>query len=83
MWQLIETAPKDGTVIDLWNAACGCRVENASWFGGVWIAPDAPIHEDDDVTHWMPLPEPPSSNGEVRGEQLAASPAREAGEPRL
>lgn len=66
-WQPIETAPKDGTEIDLWSPVIG-RLENAKWgvkrqawmdwgvdgFGGVgWCAVGYK------VTHWMPLPNPP------------------------
>ena len=51
-WQSIETAPKDGTPIDLWHTG-KFRCENC-WWDGAWIG--AP---DDNVTHWMPLPNPP------------------------
>lgn len=67
-WQQIETAPRDGTVIDLW---AGARRADCFW----WVSEDC----DDDShwrqeyaevggcsfavdatpTHWMPLPEPP------------------------
>lgn len=62
-WQPIETAPKDGS----WVLVCAGR--------NVWIAQWATpkTHADssisgwraghtytDGVTHWMPLPEPPS-----------------------
>lgn len=60
-WQPIETAPKDGTEIDVWNASAECRVVNASWSDGMWIADDAPSSDEDDVTHWMPLPKAPNA----------------------
>jgi hypothetical protein len=71
-WQSIDTAPKDGTTIDLW--VNGDRAANCFWFLG-W----EPIDEDDkphwrqryseapgssepldaEPTHWMPLPPAP------------------------
>jgi hypothetical protein len=69
-WQPIETAPKDGTVIDLWDAYCKCRVVNASWAHHYFLN-SKPQNEKswgrDDrdgpfcakPTHWMPLPEAP------------------------
>ena len=61
-WQPIETAPKDGTVIDLW--ADGQRLPNCKWRYGGWSQeyaehPSAHFDIYDEPTHWMPLPEPP------------------------
>lgn len=71
-WQPIETAPKDGTRVDLW--VYGDRVCDACWSGsrGQWVNPQPTtswgmaVMEDDVVcfidraTHWMPItpPEP-------------------------
>lgn len=69
-WQTMETAPKDGTQIDLW--ARGERLANARWnakakcwewywiddFDGMgWVRVDIP------PTHWMPLPACPNQGG--------------------
>jgi hypothetical protein len=53
-WQPIETAPKDGTVIIVYAPGF---FQTAAWTGGGWTnASDSWL---EDVTHWMPLPEPP------------------------
>lgn len=72
-WQPIETAPKDGTPVDLWccppshalstggGRTPDCWFSNGTWWE--WCEVDA---GDDqcrravhNATHWMPLPEPP------------------------
>lgn len=63
-WQPIETAPKDGQVIDLWRG--GKRIVEYKW---VQLTPDNGFFEPygagicvvRDATHWMPLPDPPKS----------------------
>ena len=71
-WQPIETAPKDGTMVDLWGInhlthnKRGERIVNASW--GVctdWMGNELEDWrhgrgEDYQPTHWMPLPPPPT-----------------------
>lgn len=56
-WQPIETAPKDGTVIDIWVKGGVGRLVDVWWDADdrCWVtgAPDA------DITHWMPQPEAP------------------------
>ena len=74
-WQLIETAPKDGTTILLCQAvnadgkpiraeSWGLFVQVAAWWAGenAWIVYCSLIKEPElhfEPTHWMPLPAPP------------------------
>jgi hypothetical protein len=71
-WQLIETAPKDGTQVDIWGVnhlhykKIGLRKCNVS-FGPVtdWMGRERDdwrhgMGEDFEPTHWMPLPQPPA-----------------------
>lgn len=60
-WQPIDTAPKDGTQFLAWDGVC---VENIKWWSGMWVTSwcnDADYANHGAPTHWMPLPEPPSS----------------------
>lgn len=62
-WRSIETAPKDGTPVDLWLSAGdrGWRIADCSWSDDSgWI--DAEYQRTPKmltVTHWMPIPEGP------------------------
>ena len=69
-WQPIETAPKDGTRILIFKYRKGVKtVYPARWFE--WFDSEYPwqvlcgehgdnfLPDDDYITHWMPLPEPP------------------------
>lgn len=68
-WQPFETAPKDGTVIDLWiphlnsQRETDCRFTNAVWSSGEWVDFwSGDLISDlfiDKPTHWMPIPEGP------------------------
>ena len=73
-WQPIETAPKDGTEVDLWGVnhlhynKIGVRLNNIAW-GRVtdWIGREyedwqTGRGEDFEPTHWMPLPQPPEQD---------------------
>lgn len=64
-WQPIETAPKDGTRI------LGYASSGHGWYYMVvvqynaeearpWLEADGEGYHRYNVTHWMPLPEPPS-----------------------
>jgi hypothetical protein len=69
-WQPIETAPKDGTVIDLWCG--GERYADCQWYKNEWRE-----YRYDDFdslallpverlpTHWMPLPTAPKDKVKV------------------
>lgn len=57
--QPIETAPKDGTVIMVWNVVTGAYVTNhvdGEWPLGFWGRVGEWYPQP---THWMPLPDPP------------------------
>lgn len=69
-WKPIETAPKDGTIIDLWDDMYKCRVTGARWAhhrceNGKPIGEKSWGRNSIDgpfvgiPTHWMPLPKPP------------------------
>lgn len=51
IWQPIETAPRDGTVIDLWHKS-GARVSEVWWTDdSCWTN----LLGDDQFTHWSPI----------------------------
>lgn len=74
-WQPIETAPADGTLIDLWiinylgegERLPHCKWDSWSYPSGEWVqqyaeASGAFFKAFDDrekATHWMPVPSPP------------------------
>ena len=53
-WRPIETAPKDGTVIIVYAPDF---FQTAAWTDEKWT--NAANSWLEDVTHWMPLPQPP------------------------
>ena len=72
VWQPIETAPKDGTLIDVWDGRI--RVADVRWCQeSLWSAQDRRSLKTgfcvndpeygwcllENPTHWMPLPAPP------------------------
>lgn len=76
-WQIIETAPKDGTRIDLWNASWRESGEpiQGRWdkWENDWVA-DPPLIGTlgravswEDPTHWRPLTPPHHHRDEIQG----------------
>lgn len=72
-WQPIETAPKDGTRILVWLGAPWSNAQAVRWFESWqnWQTEDFPDEYDEYCgigselpTHWMPLPHPPTTEGE-------------------
>ena len=67
-WQPIKTAPKDGTVVDLWvrpYTGRADRIVDMWWANGIgWRGPvRSEIREElaRNATHWMPLPDAPDA----------------------
>lgn len=62
-WQSIETAPKDGTIVDLWYPEYG-RITD-QWYDAEdgWFTADNP-------TYWMPVPEQPGAEAINHGDRL-------------
>ena len=63
-WRPIEDAPRDGTLIDLWEDDTKERLPDCMWCRGTWRQFQHPDEEWVDVmygtiTHFMPLPQPP------------------------
>lgn len=73
-WKTIDSAPKDGTPIDLWAAEreryVNSRISDCQFVNGRWVH-HRTVYDDDEftggddmaqvfnATHWMPLPPPP------------------------
>lgn len=69
-WEPIESAPKDGTRVDLW--AVNVFGEAKRFAGCYWEVATYEFHHDRWIglpegrkswkpTHWMPLPKPPNT----------------------
>lgn len=74
-WQPIETAPKDGTALELWDA-CTVGVVEATWgpcpgysVSPFWRDDCGPLEDNGGLTHWRPKtsapPQAASEGGEV------------------
>lgn len=73
-WKPIETAPRDGTLVDLWFANEGetWRVTDCAWHDNAFLDKGAWMTPRDGViiapvglpwiqpTHWMPMPSGPA-----------------------
>lgn len=66
-WQPIETAPKDGTPILIYdppfNDFLSYEIYVCSWddYKAAWIEYSGECYAQYQPTHWMPLPLPPST----------------------
>lgn len=58
-WQSIETAPKDGTLILVYDGSEPMTVTWEEFFG--WQDNARGSYWGFTATHWMPLPEPPTA----------------------
>ena len=56
-WQTIETAPKDGKDILLYDASFDKGILLGGWLDRWWWVEGGQITAN--PTHWMPLPNPP------------------------
>lgn len=75
-WRTMDSAPKDGTLVDLWyprgigrEANCFWHKALSIWGRDVWTGAHHPqetnfISRNVDPTHWLPLPAPPVEKGE-------------------
>jgi hypothetical protein len=59
-WQPIETAPRDGTVVDLW-CKDGFRMTDQWWDDSDGDACWVCLFDDRMFTHWKPITEPDGS----------------------
>lgn len=69
-WRPIETAPRDGTQVDLWQPIgdSGDRIADCRWMNGCWRewgigdfdTMDWRRLDGREPTHWRPLPAPPA-----------------------
>ena len=64
-WRPIRTAPKDGTVVDLWFVyeGIGLRRVDAAWYNGHWcwaVRGKTSTLSNCEPTHWMPVPQGPA-----------------------
>lgn len=55
-WLPIETAPKDGTRMDIWEGASETRWVDVGFDGDGWVTRFGTAVEP---THWRPAPPPP------------------------
>lgn len=62
-WRSIVEAPKDGTIVDLWESDAKERLPDCMWRNSAWYQFQHPDEWVElmygTITHFMPLPEPP------------------------
>jgi hypothetical protein len=72
-WQPIESAPKDGTRLivysQLWGRVLAYNDGGYDDDPGDWRLSQTLISIPGEITHWMPLPNPPNTNGERDGNE--------------
>jgi len=62
----IATAPRDGTTIEVWNDVMGkwfkvkFETRRQCWIN-IMVSFDNDMHDDGAITHWRPLPPPPTN----------------------
>lgn len=78
-WQPIETAPRDGTAILIFEPPrqsvqyeVHAVIQVAKWNvrGSWWVEAHGEGYETYEPTHWMPLPLPPLALGEIETKQV-------------
>lgn len=67
-WLPIETAPKDGTAIDIWTE--WGRKTDVYWDGTHWKAGCAIFSNP---THWMPVPDAPNATTPFTNSSIQAA----------
>ena len=84
-WQLLRTAPRDGSKIDVWTEN-GVRYVDVFWFEGPAFPEGAFVYYDnnlrdlidvDDATHWMPRPAPPRQERAPQADDASSVPQRD------
>lgn len=75
-WMPIETAPRDGTEIDIWfsSDSGGYRIANCKYIDEQWYNYTLdeefhemdwmPVYDQQSALYWMPLPPAPRKEGE-------------------
>ena len=78
-WQLLQTAPRDGSKLDVWTEN-GFRYIDVFWYEGPAYPEGAFVYYDsnlrdlidvEDVTHWMRRPAPPSHETNPQAEDAS------------
>jgi len=62
-WQPIETAPDEGDFLVFIPSEQWLPVHSARRFANGVTVVSGDADEDDQITHWMPLPPPPTTEG--------------------
>ena len=69
-WQPIETAPKDGSEMLVWEMFGGWFVAKWSLKRKIWVSVWSCMEFDEiEPTHWMPLPDQPEDYEPTEAQQ--------------